>query len=77
MNKQEYRASQEYKDCVAKITGYRHGFEFALPWYRMPEPAKRGMEILLGDCVKMGLIESISIGLDITGTIVEERYKRL
>lgn len=80
MTKQEFRQTEEYKKAVEKVKGYNKGFEFTIPLYKMTEGQRNAMFIIMQDCQKEGLIESISIGYGFTDSgfdMTEETYKRL
>lgn len=77
MTKAEFRQSKDYTEAVEKIRNYSKGFRFTLNFSRIPKAKANALRIVLEDCENMGLIESISFGLDIQGNFVEEEYKRL
>ena len=77
MTKAEFLKSKEYEDMMEKIRSYRQGFEFTIPFYKMTQQQKNGMNIVLHDAVEEGLIESIQIGVSIEGNFTDETYKRL
>lgn len=80
MTKQELRQSDDYKKAVEKVRSYKKGFTFTIPLYKMTEGQKNAMFIIMQDCEKEGLVESLSIGYGFTKTgfdITEETYKRL
>ena len=77
MTRKEFLESKEYKDMMNKIKGYSKGFTFTIPFYKMTQRQKNGMNIVLKNARKEGLIESLSIGLSIDGNVVEEEYRRL
>lgn len=77
MTKKEFRNSQEYKELVEKIKGYSKGFKFTLPYYKMTQGQKNAIDIITSDCVKEKIIDSVSIGLQLDGTITEETFIRL
>ncbi|MGG6555573.1 UNVERIFIED_CONTAM: hypothetical protein MUK63_06785 [Blautia caecimuris] len=77
MTKKEFRNSQEYKELVEKIKGYSKGFEFTLPYYKMTQGQKNAIQIVVDDCIKKRILDTISIGLRLDGTITEETFIRL
>ena len=77
MTKQELRETKDYKEAIEKIKGYRKGFEFTLNYGSIPKAKENTLRIITKDCIDAGIIESISIGLDIEGNFVEETYRRL
>ena len=77
MTKQELRKTKDYKEAVEKIKTYRKGFEFTLNYASIPKAKGNALKIITKDCIDAGIIESISIGLDIEGNFVEETYRRL
>lgn len=77
MTKAEFRKSKEYKESMEKIKKYPKGFTFSLKYGEIPKAKGNALRILTEDCIKNGILESISIGLNIHGEFVEEEYKRL
>ena len=77
MTKQELRETNNYKEAVEKIKAYRKGFEFTLNYASIPKEKGNALRIITKDCIDAGIIESISIGLDIEGNFVDETYRRL
>ena len=77
MTKQEFKASKEYQEMIEKIKSYSIGFEFNLNYSKIPKPKCNALEIVTRDCIKMGILESIQMGLDIEGNIVDETFRRI
>lgn len=77
MTREELRKEQGYIEAHNKITNYKKGFKFTIYYNEIPKPKRRAMEILLQDCKKEKLIESISIGLALNGELTDETYIRL
>ena len=77
MTKAEVRETKDYAEAVEKIKGYPQGFTFTLNYSKIPKPKANALNIITDDCIKAGILESIEIGLDITGNIVEEKFRRL
>lgn len=77
MTKREFRESKEYAEMKEKIKGYSTGFTFTLPYHKMTQAQKNAMDIVTSDCMKEGIIDSVSIGLDIHGNQTEETFKRI
>lgn len=77
MTAREYKNSQEYENSIKKIRNYPKGFKFTLPYYKMTQGQKNAMDIITNDSIKEKLIESVSIGLSLSGEIVEETFVRL
>lgn len=77
MKKSEFLQSKEYNDMMGKIRSYSKGFIFTIPFYQMNKAQKNGMNIVLRNAIKEGLIESVSFGLSLEGDITEETYKKL
>lgn len=77
MTKQELRETKDYKEAVEKIKGYKKGFEFTLNYGSIPKAKGNALKIITKDCIDAGILESISIGLDIEGNFVDETYRRL
>lgn len=77
MTREEFRKSKVYFEMIEKVKGYSKGFTFTIHYADIPKPKANALEIVLKDCIKMGVLESISIGLSIEGNFVEETYRRL
>lgn len=77
MTVKEFRNHETYKTCIDRIKNYKHGKVFTVPFYKIPTKGqKNGITTILRDCMEDGLIESISVSLDLTGNITEETYRR-
>ena len=77
MSKSEFKKSKEYRDMIDKIKGYPIGFTFTLKYGEIPEKKGNALRIITRCCIEMGILESISICLDIQGNFVEEQYRRI
>lgn len=73
----QFRNSKEYKEAIEKIKSYSMGFTFTLKYEEIPAGKCNALRIITRDCINMGILESISIGLDIKGNITDETYKRI
>ena len=77
MSKSEFKESKEYKEAIEKIKDYPIGFTFTLKYGEIPKKKGNALKIVTRECIDMGILESVSIGLDIQGNFVEEKYKRI
>lgn len=77
MTKSEFRKSKEYKEAIEKIKSYPIGFTFTLKYGEISKKKGNALNIITRDCIDTGILESISIGLDVQGNFVEEKYKRI
>lgn len=77
MTKAELRKTKEYADAVEKIKNYRKGFTFTLNYAEIPKPQGNALKIITKDCIDNGILECISIGLNVHGEWVEDEYRRL
>lgn len=77
MTKQELRETKEYKEAVEKIKGYSIGFEFTLNYAVIPKAKGNALRIITKDLIDEGILESISIGLDLQGSFCDETYRRI
>lgn len=77
MTAKGFRNSQEYENTVSKIKGYSKSFKFILPYYKMTQCQKNAIDIIANDCIKEKIIESVSIGLSLSGEVTEEIFVRL
>ena len=73
----QFRKSKEYAEMVDKIKSYPKGFRFTLNYGVIPKTKGNALEIVTRDCIDNGILESISIGLNIHGDFVDETYRRL
>lgn len=77
MTVSEFLKSAEFDLCISKITKYKKGFTFSIPYYKMTEGQKNGMHVVMREAVQRGLVESVSVSYDINLEITEEEYTRL
>ena len=77
MNIQEMRLTKDYGEAVEKIKAYPIWFEFTLNYADIPKAKGNALKVITGDCIKMGILESISFGLDLCGNCTEETYRRI
>ena len=77
MNIQEMRQTKDYREAVEKIKAYPIGFEFALNYSKIPNEKGNALKVITNDCIKMGIIESISFGLDLCGNCTDETFRRI
>lgn len=77
MTKQEFRASEEYADMMRKVKSYPAGFEFSIPYYQMRQGQRNAMEVFTRDCIKAGLLQSISMDLSLTGEVTSEKFRKM
>lgn len=73
----ELRQHEEYAKSVEKIRNYPKGFEFTIYFHKIPKAKANALNIILRDCMDMGLIDSVSIGLNLDCEIADETYRRL
>lgn len=76
MTKQEFREHPEYFKAKEKIIAYPKGYKFKIRICTMTQAKLNAMKILLQDCENEGLIENLSIDLDLQGNITEYEYVR-
>lgn len=77
MTNKELKETTMYKNLIKKIESYSIGFEFTLKYYEMTEGEKRVIDTLMNDCIKRGLIKSISMGLSLFGEVTAETFRRI
>ena len=77
MTREELRKEPGYIEAHQKIENYKKGFKFTVNYNEMPAPKRRGMEFLLADCEKEGLIESRAIGINLSLERTDETFVRL
>lgn len=76
MTVSEFRKSAEYAKDKKKIENYSKGFRFTLHINEIPAAKMRALKVLTDDCIKEGILESVSFGLDINGNLVDETFER-
>ena len=76
MTVSEFRKSAEYAKCKKRIENYSKGFRFTLSINKIPAAKMRALRVLTDDCIKEGILESVSFGLDIHGNLVDETFER-
>lgn len=76
MTVEQLRKSEEYFKTIDKIRKYPKGFQFTLYYSGTSRAKANALKILMNDCIKCGLIESISIGVSLQGDIVDETFRR-
>ncbi len=77
MTKAEFRESKEYREMIEKIKNYPTGFKFKLHYASIPKKKGNALKVITKDCIDAGILESVSIGIDICGNFVEEEYQRI
>jgi len=77
MNRSELKNHPDYIDAKNKIINYTQNFEFTINYSEIPVAKANALKILLRDCCDEKILESISLGVALTGDIVEETFKRL
>lgn len=73
----ELRKHSEYKKAVEKIKNYRKGFRFTINYANIPKAKANALKIILQDCEKNNLLESVSIGLALDGTMTDETFVKI
>ena len=53
---------KELMKCINKISNYKKGFEFTIPYYKMTDNQIKGMNWVTKNAEELGLIKCISIG---------------
>lgn len=77
MTVEQLRKSEEYFKALDKIRKYSKGFRFTLFYSDIPRAKANALEILMHDCIKMGLVESVSIGISLQGDKADETFRKL
>lgn len=76
MTKEEFRNHKEYETAVNKIKNYSQGFKVSIPYRDMTKAQQNAMDIVIKDCEDAGLIECVSIDLDLGLNITEKTIIR-
>ena len=77
MRIQELRQSKDYADIINKIKKYPKDYTFTLNYSEIPKAKVNALRIIMEDCIKKGIVESIAIGLAINGEQTDETFERL
>lgn len=77
MTVQELRKTKDYIEAINKVKNYPKGFMFNLNYSGIPKAKANALRIIMQDCINNGIVESVSIGISLTGEQIEETYKRL
>ena len=77
MTIQELRQSKDYADAINKIKKYPKDFTFKLNYSQIPKEEVIALWIIMRDCIENGIVESISIGVALSGEQTDETFKRL
>lgn len=77
MTREQLRITTDYAEAMDKIRKYTKGFQFTLYYSEIPKAKANALKILMNDCIKCGLVESISIGITIQGDIADETFRKL
>lgn len=77
MTATEFRNHKEYKICIDKVKSYPKDFEFTLNWSTIPKAKGNALKIVMRDCIEMGLLKSVSTGLNLKGEVVSDTYRKV
>ena len=77
MTVEQLRKSEEYFKTIDKIRRYPKGFRFTLYYSSIPRASANALETLMHARLKMGLVESVSIGIALPGIKADETFRRL
>lgn len=77
MTIQELRQSKDYAEAMSKIKKYPKGFTFTLNYSQIPKGKTNALRIIMQDCIDDDIVESVSIGLALSGEQTDETFKRL
>lgn len=77
MTREQLRKTTDYAEAMNKIRKYPKGSRFTLYYSSIPRARANALEILMHDCIKMGLVESVSIGIALPGIKADETFRRL
>lgn len=77
MTREQLRKTTDYAEAMDKVRKYSKDFQFTLYYSEIPKAKANALKILMNDCIKCRLIESISIGVSLQGDIADETFRRL
>ena len=72
----ELRNTKDYIEAVEKIKRWEKGKSYTIRMDSISQAKKNALLVILDDCEREGLIESVSIGLSLEGKVVEERFRK-
>lgn len=73
----ELRKAQGYLEAHAKVERYSKGFRFTVDYSTIPVAKANALKILLADCCRENLIQSVAIGLSLEGVQTSETFVRV
>lgn len=73
----ELRKDPEYSKCLEKVRSYPTGFEFTLQYSSIPKAKANALRIIMSDCIELGLLDSVSISLSLTGEETAITYRKI
>lgn len=73
----ELRETKDYKQALKKIQGYSQGFKFTLNYSSIPIGKANALKIIIEDCIKQNLLESVAIELALDGTQTAETFQKI
>ena len=73
----ELKQHPGYQDAMKKVKNYSKGFRFTLNYDQIPHAKGNALKILMRECIDLGIIKSVQIGLDLDDNIVSETFCRL
>ena len=77
MTREELKKHPDYIDAYNKVKNYPKGFKFTIKYNEIPTAKANALKILLRECCDEKLLESISIGVTLTGERADETFVRL
>lgn len=77
MNKAEFLKSDEFNKMLDKVKKYKKGFTFTVPYNKMTEGQKRGMDIFTRYCIDNGLLKSVSFSMALNGEVTDETFCKI
>lgn len=73
----ELRETKDYTQAIKKVQNYPQDFKFTLKYSEIPEGKVNALKIIMEDCIKQNLLESVSIELALDGTQTAETFIRI
>lgn len=73
----ELRETKNYTQAIKKVQNYPQDFKFTLKYSEIPEGKVNALKIIMEDCIKQNLLESVSIELALDGTQTAETFIRI
>lgn len=73
----QFRETKDYEQAIKKVQSYPQGFKFTLNYSFIPVGKTNALKIIMEDCIKQKLLESVNIELALDGTQTAETFQKI